>query len=205
MEQYNLNNAKYGTHNLIAEEIGRGKSVLDVGCNKGYLMLLAKENDFYGIDFDEIDLAGAREAGYQEVFKINLNNYANFATNRKFDLIVFADILEHLLSPEKVLEFFRTNYLKKEGRVIISFPNVANISVRLRLLFGNFDYVESGILDRTHLHLYTLKTARNFIESGGLKIIQEKFSSNRFGRLIAVFPFLSRILAYNLIFICQEK
>lgn len=205
MNNYSLNNNQFGTHKIVAENIGINRDVLDVGCNGGYLKKLVPNNVFYGIDYDEDSLVAAKKEGYQEVFKLDLNNYADFIADRKFDLIIFADVLEHLLLPEEVLIFFRQHYLKEQGRIIISLPNIANISVRGQLLFGNFNYVDNGILDRTHLHLYTLKTARNFIAAAGLKIDKERFSSNHFGRLIKILPFLSGILAYNLIFICRKN
>jgi len=205
MNHYSFNDAQYGTHSLVAEEIGKGLSVLDVGCNKGYLKILSDTNDFYGIDYDENDLKNALAMGYREVYKIDLNACRDFSCNRKFDVIIFGDVLEHLLFPQEVLEFFIERYLKVGGKIIISLPNVANISIRARLFFGNFDYTESGILDRTHLHLYTKRTAREFIEGVGLSIIKKKYSSNNFGRLIALLPQLGGLLGFNLIFICQKK
>ena len=118
----------------------------------------------------------------------------------KFGVIVFSDVLEYLAHPEDVLQFFVSNYLKEHGRVIISLPNVAHVSVRLGLLLGNFTYTDAGILDRTHLHLYTLKTARELIASCGLRVEKEKFSSDRLGRLIRVFPAPGKRLGVNLIF-----
>jgi hypothetical protein len=43
-------------------------------------------------------------------------------------------------------------------------PNVANIAIRLMLLFGQFNYTERGILDKTHLRFFTRKTARRMVE-----------------------------------------
>lgn len=203
--QYSFNDAEYGTHSLIARSIGNNKKVLDIGCNKGYLKFLSDANDFYGIDYDENDLKQASAAGYKGVFKVDLNLYKDFSCEHKFDVIVFGDVLEHLLFPKEVLVFFIKEYLKEGGRIIISLPNVANVAIRFGLLFGSFDYTENGILDRTHLHLYTKKTAQEFIENAGLRIIRRKFSSNNFGRLIAFFPWLGGLLGFNLIFLCEKK
>jgi len=202
--KYNFNNAPYGTHNLIAKEIGKNKTILDVGCNKGYLKQLAVDNDFYGIDFDEDYLKEAKNAGYNKTFKIDLNNYNEFVYDAMFDVIVFGDVLEHLMDPAAVLNFFSKRYLKDGGKIIISLPNVANIVVRLNLLLGNFDYTDSGILDKTHLHLYTKKTGALLVEECGLKILDKKYSSNNFGWIIKRFPCLGGLLGFNLIFVCQK-
>ena len=206
MNQYSLNKSKYGTHSLVAREIGKNKSVLDVGCNKGYLSLVSPGNDFYGIDSDNADLQIAKKINkYKEVYQIDLNQYQQFKTRVKFDVIVFADILEHLIFPELVLKYFVNNYLKHNGKVIISLPNIANIVTRLNLLTGKFDYTESGILDKTHLHLYTNNSATKLIKDVKLKIIKTVYSSNTFGRLIQALPVLGTLLGYNLIYICRKK
>ncbi len=205
MSKYLVNTAQYGTHRLIASEIGKGYLVLDLGCNKGYLKQFAPGNFFFGIDYNKKDLQEAKKNGYQKVYQLDLNDYKAFKVKEKFDVLIFADILEHLLFPDKVLRFFVDHYLQKGGKIIISLPNVAHITVRSRLLRGSFVYSESGILDRTHLHLYTLQTAGELITLSGLNIIQRKFSSNRLGRLIQHFPFLGTLLGFNLIFICRKK
>ena len=206
MNNYNLNTSKYGTHKLIACEIGKNMSILDIGCNKGYLKNLTDEsNIFWGIDFFLNNLKAAKKNGYKITHRMDLNNFKQFKSKQKFDILILADILEHLVDPEKVLTFFVSNNLKDNGKVIISLPNILNISVRLNLLFGRFDYTEEGILDKTHLHFYTLKTGRKLINFSGLKIIKEKFSSNRFGFLFRRFPFLKNLLGYNLIYICKKN
>ena len=87
----------------------------------------------------------------------------------EFDAIVLADILEHLREPRKVLALVRRS-LKDSGRVFISVPNIANITIRIGLLLGIFTYRERGILDHTHLRFYTLKTIRDEIEAAGFEI-----------------------------------
>jgi 2-polyprenyl-3-methyl-5-hydroxy-6-metoxy-1,4-benzoquinol methylase len=206
MNEYNLNTSKYGTHKLIADELGKNMTVLDIGCNKGYLKILADDsNSFWGIDFFLDNLQIAKKNGYKIVYKIDLNNFEKFRSKKKFDILIFADILEHLVYPEKVLTFFVNNNLKDNGKVIISLPNILNISMRMNLLFGRFDYTEEGILDKTHLHFYTSKAAKKLINFSGLKIIKEKFSSNRFGFLFRKFAFLRNLLGYNLIYICIKN
>jgi predicted TPR repeat methyltransferase len=86
-----------------------------------------------------------------------------------FDLVVCADVLEHLSRPELVLDRIR-GWLKPGGLLLASFPNVANVSVRVSLLFGRFRYVERGILDRAHLAFYTRATAKGLLESRGFSV-----------------------------------
>jgi 2-polyprenyl-3-methyl-5-hydroxy-6-metoxy-1,4-benzoquinol methylase len=203
--KYKINLANNGTHQIIASLIGNNhKLVLDVGCNKGYLKDLAPENVFYGIDSDSKALEYAVQK-YKMVFKFDLNSgIQSVDVKSKFDIIVFGDILEHLIYPEKILSYFVNTHLNDDGIVIISLPNIAHISVRLSLLLGNFNYTEAGILDRTHLHFYTSKTAQQFIASCNLAILDKKFSSNNFGGIISTIPVLSTLLGYNLIYVCKK-
>lgn len=210
MNNYKENKAKFGTHRLVANMIEKNECVLDVGCNKGYLKQNCHDsNEFYGIDSDEKALILAKQRGYNDVTCLNLDNVEKvkeFVENEncKFDVIVFADILEHLVNRSKVLNLFVQKLLKHDGKVIVSLPNVAHISIRIKLLFGDFTYYDSGILDRTHVHLFTSKTAKDFLNREGLYVRREKFSSNRFGWLINIIPVLGTLLGYNLIYVCEK-
>ncbi|HTL70394.1 MAG TPA: methionine biosynthesis protein MetW, partial [Candidatus Eisenbacteria bacterium] len=64
------------------------------------------------------------------------------------------------------------DYLKPGGRIIVSIPNVAHWSVRLHLLTGRFDYGDKGILDKTHVRFFTLRTARNLLRQANYKILR---------------------------------
>jgi len=88
----------------------------------------------------------------------------------QFDAIVFGDVLEHLRNPRSVLEQL-SKLLKPGGRILISLPNVANIWVRLNLLFGRFNYTRVGIFDESHLRFFTLKTAKELAADAGLDVI----------------------------------
>jgi predicted TPR repeat methyltransferase len=90
--------------------------------------------------------------------------------------IVLADVLEHLREPSKLLRCVR-EALSPQGHVFISVPNIANITVRLGLLFGIFEYRERGILDSSHLRFYTMRSIKREIEGAGFKIVAIRGSS----------------------------
>ena len=130
MIKYKINKNKFGTHQQIAKELGIKKEILDVGCCSGYLKSLSPNNFFYGIDLNQNALVYAKKQGYIVTFNIDLNNYKKFKFKKKFDVIIFADVLEHLINPRDVLTYFINKYLKDDGKIIISLPNVANILIR---------------------------------------------------------------------------
>ena len=87
----------------------------------------------------------------------------------EYDVIVFADVLEHLRDPERVLRSLAP-FLARGGRVLASIPNVAHWSIRWRLLAGRWQYQDRGILDRTHLRFFTRETALALFASAGLAV-----------------------------------
>ena len=74
----------------------------------------------------------------------------------KFDYIIFGDVLEHLHNPQQTVRYCK-ELLKENGRIIASIPNVMHISVMNQLLRGEFRYTDIGLLDKTHIHLFTQK------------------------------------------------
>lgn len=201
---YSINTSKYSTHSIIVNNIGSKQNVLDIGCNDGYIGKHSdSSNTFYGLDYLQESVDKAKEV-YKDAMLYDLNNLKELPWNKKFDTLIFADVLEHVLYPDQVLDFFINNYLKKEGKVIISLPNIANWQIRLNLFFGKFDYTETGIMDKTHLHFYTFKTAKELIESQNLSIKNIYGGATFFGKIIRKAPFLKGLLSTNIIYICEK-
>lgn len=110
-----------------------------------------------------------------------------------FDVIVAADVLEHLRDPARVLRMLR-GYIRSGGFAVISVPNVAHVSVRKSLLIGRFRYRERGILDRTHLHFYTFSTFRSLVESNGFEVDTVLAASDHFGVILNRSSLVGRVL-----------
>jgi len=202
---YKLNLSRYSTHSVIRSNIGTNETVLDVGCNDGYIGYISdNSNIFYGLDFLDESVKNAKKI-YKDVMVYDLNCLNKLSWNIKFDTIIFADVLEHLLNPEEVLFFFVSNYLKENGKIIISLPNIANWQIRIKLLFGNFNYTETGILDKTHFHLYTFKSANDMIKKNNLETKKILSGASFFGFIIKIMPFLKTILATNIILVCKKN
>ena len=171
---YELKRFKYNSHYWILKlvpEGARSLRILDVGTADGYLGAILKERGHYvaGVERDPVLAEKARPI-YDRFYQVDVDAF-DFPERREYDFIIFADVLEHLRDPAAVLRRCFAS-LKEDGKIIISVPNVANFIVRLSLLFGRFDYRELGILDRTHLRFFTLKTLRSLLEDCGLNIRQ---------------------------------
>jgi methionine biosynthesis protein MetW len=150
-----------------------GARVLDVGCSAGYLGEALKERRqarVWGIELDETDAAKARKRGYEEVIAADLDlfNWEDLGRN-EFDVVVFADVLEHLKRPGDAIRG-AAKRLAPDGMVIASIPNIAHLSIRVELMEGGFAYEKLGLLDDTHLKYFTKKTIEDLFTSAGLSI-----------------------------------
>jgi SAM-dependent methyltransferase len=109
-------------------------------------------------------------------YRRDLEQPLDLPTGRVFDYVVSSDVIEHLRQRKELLRSVR-RYLKPEGRLIISTGNVALWFYRLSLLVGRFEYGPRGILDETHVHLYTRATFRREVENAGFRIVGEGFTA----------------------------
>jgi len=183
---------------------------LDVGCSSGNLgkrLIEKKECKVHGIEHNRIAAGSALANGYEEVFDIDLNTYKSELKdiNEKYDTIICADILEHLINPDSVLRDI-SKLLGKNGRIIISLPNVAFIQVRLELLFGRWKYKKYGIMDSTHLRFFSIKSGCSMVKKANLNI-DKVIPYNQFGilKLLRVLIYLMpSLFAYQFIIISKK-
>lgn len=169
--RYQLKVDPYSSHSLILSRLGQGggRRLLDVGTAQGELTRLLSERGFVvtGVEGDAQLAAHARPT-CMDLVEIDLDR-AIPEFRQPFDVIVYGDVLEHLKDPLQV--FIGLNhYLAPKGQVVVSVPNVAHIAIRLMLLFGHFEYTDQGILDRTHLRFFTLRSFRHFLAQGGMQV-----------------------------------
>lgn len=163
-------------------------NILDVCCACGDFAVSLLENELkckiWGMDFDENSIEYSKNLGiYEQIYKVDLNSFIegelqNFEEN--FDFIFFGDVLEHILFPDKIIKKFQS-YLKKDGKIIVSIPNISHGSIKANILLNNFDYTKTGILDETHLKFFTYKSFAKFLSNANLEI--EKFKPTLFGPL----------------------
>lgn len=146
---------------------------LEVGCGEGATLEYLKSAgaDFVaGVDIN----AGAIRAGAQRGLDLMLaadveKDELPFAA-REFDVIILADVLEHLREPWEALKKI-TGYLKDDGHVLISIPNVRHYRVVRDLVFHDkWEYEDSGILDSSHMRFFTLRETKKLLEYAGLDI-----------------------------------
>jgi glycosyltransferase involved in cell wall biosynthesis len=171
---YAIKQSSYSSHFYGFRLVGKERRVLEVGCGDGSFgtQLVKAQNQVTGVDFHPMVPI---EAGYKNVFTADLEQglgdlvAAPASPPRKFDRILLLDVLEHLRSPDRLLDDCKSA-LADRGRIIVSVPNIVNFTVRLMFLMGSFRYSDRGIMDWSHLRFYTSRTIRELLERHGYRI-----------------------------------
>ena len=172
---YTLKLSSTGSHMQIVNAIPEGSRVLDLGCSQGLLAgpLREKGVAVVGVDVREpSEVAEELEAYYQR----DLEEPLDLPTGRVFDYVVVSDVIEHLRNRTELLRGAR-RYLREGGRLIISTPNVALWFYRLSLLIGRFEYGPRGVLDETHVHLFTRASFRRQVEKAGFHVLEQRVTA----------------------------
>jgi glycosyltransferase involved in cell wall biosynthesis len=170
-KKYPIKRDKYSSHDLISRQIkGRAPRVLDVGCGSGHVSAFLRNESFYyvGVDYRKPDDLQPQVSLFHER---DIERDFNLPYGGEFDYVVFGDVLEHLRNPEEILLKSR-EYLKPDGRIIVSVPNIQHWSTRLLIATGNFTYMDRGILDRTHLKFFTKKSIARLLKDCGFETIE---------------------------------
>lgn len=170
---YDLSLSDDGVAARTLNKIERGSRVLEVGCASGSQSKILKSILGCAVTAIEINPDAAEHAKpYCERILIGsieqLDTTSTFE-NEKFDVILFADVLEHLYDPLAALKKV-TPLLKDSGHIVASIPNIAQISVIYDLIYGKFEYTKTGILDDTHIRFFTRKTVVDLFTNAGLLI-----------------------------------
>jgi 2-polyprenyl-3-methyl-5-hydroxy-6-metoxy-1,4-benzoquinol methylase len=166
--------ASDNVHADVVRLVGESKRVLELGPATGYMTRTLRERDCAVVGI-EIDPETAEQAGaYSErviVGDLDTLDLAEALGEERFDVIVAADVLEHLKNPLSLLHLLRP-FLEADGYFVISVPNVAHGSVRLALLTGHFDYREVGLLDSTHLRFFTRESFERLLDEAELGLAE---------------------------------
>lgn len=158
---------------LLAQIRGTPSAVLDIGCGEGLLgedIKRAFKCRVEGIEY----VAQAAQKARSRLDRVMAGNIeemdlSSFLDEKCFDYIIFGDVLEHLIDPWKILHRVRP-YLKDDGVILTSIPNVGHISILLNLLGGRWPYEDAGLLDKTHLRFFTAKEIPSLFQSSGYRV-----------------------------------
>jgi 2-polyprenyl-3-methyl-5-hydroxy-6-metoxy-1,4-benzoquinol methylase len=137
----------------------------------GEYLIKRKRCQVTGVEKDEEAAKRARLRGLK-VIKGDIEDEESLgilAEEPKFDLILASSVIEHLKNPWFALIKWK-QFLKKDGFLVVSTPNIAHWTARLKIFLGKFDYEDFGIFDNTHLRFFTIKTFQNLLKFSGYEI-----------------------------------
>lgn len=147
-------------------------SLLDVGCGEGAFLDACRRHRpdlrVSGIEAVARPAHRARERGLD----VTIGSFpADLPPSERFDCIVFNDVLEHLVDPWAALVVARQR-LGDDGCIVASIPNIRNLETLVALVRrGRWDYVDAGVLDRTHLRFFTRSSILALFEGAGYEVV----------------------------------
>jgi 2-polyprenyl-3-methyl-5-hydroxy-6-metoxy-1,4-benzoquinol methylase len=160
------------THAKVLKLVGAGKRVLELGCATGSMTRVLRDRGCRVVAVElDAEMASRAEPYCERMILGDLDQMDLVAElgKEEFDVVVAADVLEHLKDPLAVLNAVK-KHLGPGGYIVLSVPNVAHGSVRLALLQGRFRYTDLGLLDRTHLRFFTRETIVQLLRDAGFAV-----------------------------------
>lgn len=181
-----------GERSDLLDWLGTGAGrVLEIGCGAGGNATWLRSRGasrLVGIDLDASSIRAASD-------RLDLAIYGDVATvlptlNEVFDLVICADVLEHLPDPWLVLGMLRER-LADGGLVVASIPNVRHYRSLVRIAFGRgFTPEPEGVFDATHLRFFTRQNIDQLFRRCGLRPVRWGTSPPR--RLLTIRRFVNR-------------
>lgn len=163
----------------VVRMVGKNRKALELGAGPGSISRVLVEQqgcDVTAAEYDESALEKLRTF-CNHAFSVDLNSdswVATLASRAPYEVIVIADVLEHLYDPWKTLSRAKA-LLQQGGEIVISLPHVGHNAIVACLLNGNFRYYQYGLLDSTHIRFFGLHNISALVEGAGLKIVDVDF------------------------------
>ncbi|WP_111976368.1 methyltransferase domain-containing protein [Algibacillus agarilyticus] len=162
----------YGSerHDLLPYIPQNTASILDIGCAEGSSGRIFRNKlncKIFGVEINP-DVALIAEKSLDHVY---VGNFEDCSIEEKFDVVIAADVVEHQVN---IHDFLRkmVSLTNKNGRVLLSLPNIGHHSIIESLLAGRWDYVPIGLLCVTHVRFFTKKTIVEWFSQMGFDDVE---------------------------------
>jgi len=159
--------------------VGKQKKVLEIGAGPGSILRILQEVNQCDTTALEVhpDYVDKLKEFCSNVISSDLNDprwNESFSEDKRFDVVVAADVLEHLYDPLSCLMNMKT-LLNDNGSIVISLPHVGHAAIVGCLCDEDFEYSDWGLLDKTHIRFFGIKNIQSLIEDAQLKIVNVSF------------------------------
>jgi 2-polyprenyl-3-methyl-5-hydroxy-6-metoxy-1,4-benzoquinol methylase len=175
-DEYQLKEGEGTSHRVIVDMLSDlpPKRVLDLGCSGGRLAEQLRKLGHHVTGVDGVALAGVADR-VDEFVAADLEDGVPAAAGTGFDVVVAADVIEHVSRPAALLRQMAA-VLAPDGQLLVSTPNFAHWYPRLRVVTGLFGYDRRGILDETHLRFFTRRSLLRMVRSAGLEVDDVRYT-----------------------------
>jgi 2-polyprenyl-3-methyl-5-hydroxy-6-metoxy-1,4-benzoquinol methylase len=175
---YHFNPEDLSTAARALRLVGHGKRVLELGTAAGSMTEVMQRHYGCRVVGVELDPEAAEQARpYCErllIADLDTLDWPAAFSGERFDVVLAADVLEHLRDPWACLRAAR-EHLLPEGALVISVPNVTHSALLAQLLMGRFPYTDKGLLDRTHLRFFSRADLEDLLlATGFLPLVWER-------------------------------
>ena len=169
-DDYELKLTDSSSHGQLLAWLGdrRPSRILDLGCAGGRLGELLRLSGHTVVGVDAVKVDGVADR-LDDFYEADLDRGIPTEVGGDFDVIVAADVLEHVREPQAILTEARDR-LAPGGVIAVSVPNFAHWYPRLRVLSGRFDYDRRGILDAGHVRFFTRASFERLVARSGLRV-----------------------------------
>lgn len=179
----------------------QGLRVLEIGCGSGgFRGNVVGDAEYWGIE----PVASAASIAMHRMHKVLVGTFESVSADlprNHFDLVICNDVIEHMPDHNWFLREIQ-QFMAPGAVLLASIPNVRYIENLAQLIFArDWKYVESGVLDRTHLRFFTRKSLLRVLEQAGWQVqVFQGLNPVRLNRNLRAWPrllglmVLSRIL-----------
>ncbi|NBF03405.1 methyltransferase domain-containing protein [Pseudomonas sp. Fl5BN2] len=173
--EYDIDTASDSAPANVVRMVGKGKRVLEIGCGPGSITKVLATSGRCSVTGLELDNEAIKkvEPFCEAIFKADLNSeeWPSLLDDlERFDVVVAADVLEHLYDPWNTLKRM-VPFIKEDGYIVISLPHAGHAAIISCLIDGDFQYGDWGLLDRTHIRFFCLRNIEELFFKAGLKIV----------------------------------
>lgn len=163
----------------VVRLIGREKKVLEIGAGPGSIARLLRDHGNCQVTGLEVDPKAIKKLAMccERVYQVDLNDTSwaeCIRSDGQFDVVLAADVLEHLYNPLAVLNAMK-GLISGQGCIVVSLPHVAHSAIVACLMEEDFEYRDWGLLDRTHIRFFGIKNMQALFDQAGLKIVHAEF------------------------------
>lgn len=162
------------TATRVVRMVGKDKNVLELGCAYGVMTKALVEHNKCRVSAVEINAESAKHAKpyCHELFisDIDTMDWGLLLNEKRFDVVLAADVIEHLKDPWRCLANMR-QFLAPGGCVVLSVPNMTHNGIIAELLTENFEYHPVGLLDKTHIRFFGWKSLEKALVNAGLGVV----------------------------------